>query len=863
MSMSLLDYDQKYSLLNDEPLTAEELEEIKFGHVHIATVLADIILRVKAPFTIGLFSKWGTGKTTIINLIEKKLKKERFKTVIFDTWKYEQDSLRRQFLINLDEQLNLKKDYKKKLNQSLTIPKDFYKESLKIIMNEFLVRVLLVIIMFCIVLFLIQNSLLNVSDFYKYIVNGAILIFFLGYILDAFKTVYGTVQINKIDSAEGFEDEFKKAISENEEIDKVLIVIDNLDRTSHEQAVNLLSDIKTFLSQDNSNNKNYNYNSKVIFLIACDEKAIKKHLEKCNFENPNEFLRKFFNTSLRIPKFLSLELDDYTKNLLNETEIKEFGYDKDLYRLITSEFRNNPREIKQFINTVVVTYIYARQMEESGEIVSKGIINKNIASLAKLLIIREKFPIAYEIIENKVILGILLWNDVYRGIYDYYPDELGDDENSKITKNRIDNEKKKFDNFLERTKYIDILELDVLIRLRQSEQEQKVPQIKSILIAAKDKNKKIFKEIISKIDERKLNYVDEYLRNFITKKIDKVEIWSIGSSVISLDEDKLKYLKQFIDGFVFHFPNQNDLLVRLDYLAPRETFNKIFNLVNEQNKENLVSAYTSLFDLSNNEGKSSIPTEYAKELFELIKDKKYTSYFMRHKEKIVATFQNSFVSSEFLDVFINTEMEDDFIKFEGILKYINSITVNDLSNFDNLENKLRVLNKLKLDISIPIAYKKMEKEDLVYETFKKFNEIILHEESHLSQKETRVVLVSSLKNFIEKYFKEIKQIIEKEEGKTIIKSITIHISKWFIQDQKEENIYVELLVKLRKFRNNNAAEVADSAIKNYIKREITFDIVNKINKDDLKSVLEIYPDEIKIAIEHIPEINKIIKDIKK
>mgnify|MGYP001602705899 CR=1 FL=1 len=77
-----------------------------------------------------------------------------------------------------------------------------------------------------------------------------------------------------------------------------MIIVDNLDRCSHSKAVELLSTIKTFLAKDDGNR------SDCVFLITCDDEAIKQHIRSVYLkDNENgasgafdvdEFLRKFF-----------------------------------------------------------------------------------------------------------------------------------------------------------------------------------------------------------------------------------------------------------------------------------------------------------------------------------------------------------------------------------------------------------------------------------------------------------------------------------------------------------------------------------------------------------------------------------------
>jgi ABC-type dipeptide/oligopeptide/nickel transport system ATPase subunit len=51
----------------------ERPEQDEFGHVDVAAQLADIVDTVKAPATIGLLGSFGTGKSSIGNLLAARL----------------------------------------------------------------------------------------------------------------------------------------------------------------------------------------------------------------------------------------------------------------------------------------------------------------------------------------------------------------------------------------------------------------------------------------------------------------------------------------------------------------------------------------------------------------------------------------------------------------------------------------------------------------------------------------------------------------------------------------------------------------------------------------------------------------------
>lgn len=99
------DKSNRIHFLPDQPLKADEISQAKFGHEGIADSVRNIILNCPDRFTIGLFGKWGTGKTTIINILKDKLQNEKVAIVEFDVWKHEGDALRRTFLKEIVKQL--------------------------------------------------------------------------------------------------------------------------------------------------------------------------------------------------------------------------------------------------------------------------------------------------------------------------------------------------------------------------------------------------------------------------------------------------------------------------------------------------------------------------------------------------------------------------------------------------------------------------------------------------------------------------------------------------------------------------------------------------------------------------------------
>jgi len=77
-------------IITDEP----SAEDAVLGFSKYSEQLANIIMKSTPRFTIGIFGGWGTGKTTLMKMIEKRLQDVNNNDILvvwFDAWKYEKE----------------------------------------------------------------------------------------------------------------------------------------------------------------------------------------------------------------------------------------------------------------------------------------------------------------------------------------------------------------------------------------------------------------------------------------------------------------------------------------------------------------------------------------------------------------------------------------------------------------------------------------------------------------------------------------------------------------------------------------------------------------------------------------------------
>lgn len=519
--------------IEDKELNLNEKENDLLNGKSYVETLKNIIKNAPqtGTFTIGLFGEWGSGKSSIIKTVKDEISKNHkefgsIKFVIYDAWKYVQDSFRRMFLLNLQKELKQEKtDLMEKFYCNKTVEQTI---KLKFSSQKFSLICHILFLMSLVLLISLPFISNNLPTIWSIATFATFVISLIGLLVRLVFKCFGELKTSMntplMFAPEQFEDCFKDIISNalkkntftsirnwvmsnTNKNDKVIIVIDNIDRCSSDRAYELLTDIKNFMG---------NYDN-LVFIIPIDDTALKKHLIKNNNSNRDaeEFLRKFFNVELRIKPLENVELYDFADNLNKKYQL---NFRPDTISIIANDYATNPRRIIQLCNNLT------SEINVLSKSCDKEFIEKNESVICKALIIKEEWPEYYR---------LMLSDNSLLKAQSFMPEKEKDND-------------KKLDSFLRRTFFltqnVDISVIETILSNKVS--FQNLP--KNILDAISSFDIQPLIEYIS-ISNENNDLCVKYLLDRLKKSIDREnygsDVIKTFTALIAINEtSKLSYI---------------------------------------------------------------------------------------------------------------------------------------------------------------------------------------------------------------------------------------------------------------------------------------------------------------------------------
>ena len=289
-------------ILGDSPTTEDGL-----GFDPYVNILLEAInnFDAESPLTIGIHGSWGSGKTSLMRMLEKGFEYDnRVKTIWFNAWRYsKEDIIWRAFIMKLLYKLSVFQKLKE-----ADWPKVF---------GEL------------------------IKPFFSSNPN-------LGDIKEAFS--YG----QRIDSMDEFEKGFKKIVQDVVKDGRLIIFIDDLDRCLPEKTIEILEVIKLFLDVP-----------RCVFVIGVEREVIERGIEvryKSREQgipiSGKDYIEKIIQVPFTLPPIREADMMGFIESLgISE---KEKGYAE----IVAKGTGCNPRKVKMFLNTLRIRQAIA---ERTGE----------------------------------------------------------------------------------------------------------------------------------------------------------------------------------------------------------------------------------------------------------------------------------------------------------------------------------------------------------------------------------------------------------------------------------------------------------------------------------------------------------------
>lgn len=312
------------------------------GYTVHANLLKQVIMEKRnLPVTIGLYGDWGSGKSSILKILQERIEqdadsKDNSLVIYFDGWSFESFDDAKMALIQgivdkLESSKSLKDDVKERVKNVAKSVKEkiFSMRTLMWSMKNIAAPAILAHATGGVSLL---SGLVSIFKRYdnddkkKELVDKLTGDEAENFLFDALDTHIKTDQFSAVRE---FRDEFKKMIGTTGK-DRIVILIDDLDRCLPEHIIANLEAIKLFLNVE-----------KTVFVIAADQYivsgAIKKQYgDKIELaERPSgtrsigeDYMDKFIQIPYNIPKLSNQEVETYITLLFCQSMLDKVDFDK-------------------------------------------------------------------------------------------------------------------------------------------------------------------------------------------------------------------------------------------------------------------------------------------------------------------------------------------------------------------------------------------------------------------------------------------------------------------------------------------------------------------------------------------------------
>lgn len=324
----------------DEPVDSKK--DDKLNRYDFAKNLADILLNhdYEKCLTIGLIGKWGSGKTSIVNLALNQIEDEKIIKINFDSWNFStQNNLYEQFFKLLISEIE-KREYPDKFwfeKKYAQLKKQWKKSDIPKFKKFYF--------------YYPRYAYYAIRELFKYNYlehyyneiksNSSINFGFRG-----LSYTYNPTNLNKEYHAVSF---LKKKCNDyiNDLSYKFIIVIDDIDRMTNFEIQQIFILVKSLADFDN-----------IVYILPFDRNVVTNSLEEIHRDYSTNFIDKIIQIPVIIPDIKESDMTNYITNeikpLYNEYYKRNIAktYEFDNLLIFIKPFLKNIRSLKKYRNTL-------------------------------------------------------------------------------------------------------------------------------------------------------------------------------------------------------------------------------------------------------------------------------------------------------------------------------------------------------------------------------------------------------------------------------------------------------------------------------------------------------------------------------
>lgn len=536
--------------VTDSPVAS--IENDMFSIEKYIRGLSNFISSCETPMTVAIQGDWGSGKTSVMNMVKKNLDDKEIIPIWFNTWQFSQFNANGDvaitfltYLLNLLSK-NLQGEAKNKAQDAIQMVTKIMLKSAGTL-TEMLIK--------------------KGGDAAKDIVEN---------IVSELTSDNDTNAIEKLRS--DFQETVNSLLKETGK-ERIVIFVDDLDRLQPIRAVELLEILKLFLDCDSC-----------VYVLAIDYEVTsqgitEKYHETLNWQKGRKFFDKIIQVPFKMP-VAHYDIHKYVSQTLSKLGVTSAADDKEYIYIIESSVGCNPRGMKRLFNA----YLLLQKVHEDTEVLKKE--------------------------EGKKLLFACLCMQLsYEGIYNYIVLNLDTEENSDnaidsdFFKNlqecgsleELNEQEEKFCDVLTEVSKTEGFEPDALFafmkqfgKLLKGSKGYEIDRLRDVLslTAVTAGNGVVGKGIRyekiwdTEFSEHKLN--DESVKSFNSCLI---EYYSIdGERKECKQNEKIKFVDVFVDCLAYAYQKKKKEFIKL----------KDYAMQNPQAKK----SYRTLFDIKLNKNKS-------------------------------------------------------------------------------------------------------------------------------------------------------------------------------------------------------------------------------------------------------------------